>query len=111
MSQFESPFQVIANLGVKIDQLETQLAEEHEAHGEAMNRAFADFEKVQRQLAEAKDKWYLRGIAGFQEAVAAEREACAKVCEETEFTLELASIEARVRNECAKAIRARKEDV
>jgi len=54
MSQFESPFQVIANLGVKIDQLETQRAEEHEAHGEAMNRAFADFQKVQQVLAESQ---------------------------------------------------------
>jgi hypothetical protein len=89
------------------EQAETQLAEEHEAHCEAMNRAFADFEKLQRQLTEDRAKWFYRGISGFQEAVEVEREACAKVCEETEFTLEPESFESRVRNQCAKAIRAR----
>ena len=34
----------------KIEQLETQLNEEHEAHCDAMNRAYADFERLKRDM-------------------------------------------------------------
>ncbi len=48
-----------ASHNAKITRLEAQLAEEHEAHGEAMNRAFADFQKVQQVLAESQSREYV----------------------------------------------------
>jgi hypothetical protein len=77
---------VLAIQRKEIEALRIQLAEEHEAHCEAMNRAVTDFER----------------------AVAAEREACAKVCENGLFLHDNAP-DALFGKACARAIRARKE--
>jgi hypothetical protein len=85
--------------------LETQLAEEAEAHATAMNAAYVEIERLQKQLTQDRAKWFYRGIAGFQEAVEVEREACAKLCDNYEpLGMKEGSIAAR---EIALSIRAR----
>jgi hypothetical protein len=80
-----------------VAELEARLAEQAKAHGEAMNRAFDDFQRV------------LKDLAG---VVAAEREACAKAFEaevETWEEMRKAGFLWAIKRKGAAAIRARSE--
>ena len=59
--------------------------------------------------AKAFQNGYEKGIAGFNEGVILEREACAKVCEELEAKDESFYGEFSRASDCATAIRARGE--
>jgi len=72
---------------------------------------FDDLEAFAKLVADkAFQNGYEKGIAGFNEAVSLEREACAKVCEDDSSTAVEWSWEACVGAYFARAIRARTGD-
>jgi hypothetical protein len=94
-------------LRAEVDRLKALLDETYADADDVLRPRIAELEAklslYDNLMAELKDEWYRRGIAGFQEAIKAEREACAKVCDDLAGPFNSHRIE-----EVAAAIRARK---